>query len=641
MTGEAVEGETGRAGQVYARRTGHIVRTGIVQPGIAALQAANAALGYRVEPGVLGELLRQAGLKAAIIGTADTNVRQRPLANLLMDTSGYVPLGEVGPDLLHDDPTGPFGAWTDSEAVVRKVLQVWAQADVVAVEWSDLYRAEEYAATALPAQGAALRRQAQVRLNTFLRAFLPVVTARGIPVLLLSPTPGRADWLAGHRLTPLALISPEVDQGVLTSDTTRRPGLVANIDIAATVAAFFGLDCPPTVLGRPLRTIPAPDPLYLLRKLENRAVLNFTARPLILRIYIVYLIAVLALAVLVAWRPASSKARWLQFLLPAGATVPLTFLILAALPPQTLAATIAWGILITLVLTHGFRRLTTSSSTALMLSAAVTVTLIGWDVVQGQNLVASSLLGYCFISGARYYGLGNEYMGVFLGAALTLAAYLLDRYRPSRLTAGFSLLLLLFSGSFLMADSRLGSNAGGTLAWASGVTAAYLGLYRSELRPRQIILALLLSAAVLAVFVWSDWRLATAASHLGRALDLATRSGGQSLVSTIGRKLAMNLRLVRYSLWSRVLLMLLVVLTSLFTGSYRSRPRFLRQRLLLTTCLRGSLIGSVVAFIANDSGVVAAATSLLFPVAFLILLTLPPSYQENQQNQQELALRRN
>ncbi len=50
------------------------------------------------------------------------------------------------------------------------------------------------------------------------------------------------------------------------------------------------------------------------------------------------------------------------------------------------------------------------------------------DLFFAQYLVSSSLLGYCFISGARYYGLGNEYMGIFIGALLTAAGIILSIY---------------------------------------------------------------------------------------------------------------------------------------------------------------------------------------------------------------------
>lgn len=636
---EPMPGELGTAAEVYGRRSGHKVLQGVLQPGIGMLELANTNLGYQVRVGALGQALREAGLKTAVIGTADTNTLERPVVNALMDEVGYIPYGYTAPDLLSPDPDAPFGAWTNPEAVLKRIEEVWDKVQVFAVEWADLYRAEAYTPFLRPEQNAALRKKALGRLDAFLQSFLARFGDRAT-ILLIGPAPGNQDFEAGRRLTPVALWEQGRKPGLLTSATTRRAGLIANIDVAPSVLAYFNLPQPATMLGRPMMSLSHGSPLAELGALERRAVANFYQRPFVIRVYIVYLIAVLALAVVAFWRPLC-VSRWLNFLLPAGATVPLTFLVMATLPPQSLLVTLEMSVLFTVLFVAGFTRLTGSGSGALVLSAFCTVLLLTWDLLHGQRLVASSLLGYCYVSGARYYGLGNEYMGVFLGAGLTLAAYLLDHHRLPAWSASLFLFFLLVAGSFLMGATSLGSNAGGTLAWASGLATALIGIRRSEIRLRDVTSALFLAGVSLALLAWSDWQHATRASHIGQAFNLASHLGARVLLDTIVRKLEMNLKLIRYSLWSRVLLMLLLALTSLFMGPRRLRPQFMRERQFLTACLRGSLIGTLVALAANDSGVVAAATSLLFPVLFLLLLALSTMTREKQQNQQELAMTRN
>ena len=46
------------------------------------------------------------------------------------------------------------------------------------------------------------------------------------------------------------------------------------------------------------------------------------------------------------------------------------------------------------------------------------------DMLTGSHLMQRNLLGYSAIEGARYYGIGNEAMGVLIGALLVLAARL-------------------------------------------------------------------------------------------------------------------------------------------------------------------------------------------------------------------------
>jgi len=84
----------------------------------------------------------------------------------------------------------------------------------------------------------------------------------------------------------------------------------------------------------------------------------------------------------------------------------------------------------------------------------------------------------------------------------------------------------------------------------------------------------------------------------------------------------MNLKLLKYSWWSLVILAVLILFILL---SYRP-PRLLkdlaREFPALWAGFIGSGIGAFVAFLVNDSGVVAGATVLIFPVTTLLFLLL-------------------
>ena len=59
--------------------------------------------------------------------------------------------------------------------------------------------------------------------------------------------------------------------------------------------------------------------------------------------------------------------------------------------------------------------------------ASVTALVIAADALTGGALARSSVLGHSTLIGARFYGVGNEFMGVLLGAALVGAAGLWRR----------------------------------------------------------------------------------------------------------------------------------------------------------------------------------------------------------------------
>ena len=71
-----------------------------------------------------------------------------------------------------------------------------------------------------------------------------------------------------------------------------------------------------------------------------------------------------------------------------------------------------------------------------------------------------SILGFSPVGGARYYGIGNEYLGILLGASVTGATILMDWTR--RKTLFFYLSILFYAAiTYFAAAPWFGSNFGG------------------------------------------------------------------------------------------------------------------------------------------------------------------------------------
>ncbi len=253
--------------------------------------------------------------------------------------------------------------------------------------------------------------------------------------------------------------------------------------------------------------------------------------------------------------------------------------------------------------------------------------LVVLDTVFGWGMVAHSALSGYYSSGIRFYGIGNEYMGLLIGAALMSV--------PKRFLGWVGLGITLLLGL-----PMLGANAGGAMAasvaFASGGIVARRNhktsgseseAARSEseaarknsLVSHQIIkILLLLSIAILtAVFFAFIDRLqpGAAQSHIGQAAGKGTSAWGEIIV----RKLAMNARL---TVAGPTLLALAVV----GVGMWHLKRLFAR----LGTELQGRVVqglwgaGAAIAF--NDSGTVAALL-LLAPVIVTCLdkiLVIPP-----------------
>jgi hypothetical protein len=113
-------------------------------------------------------------------------------------------------------------------------------------------------------------------------------------------------------------------------------------------------------------------------------------------------------------------------------------------------------------------------------------------------------------------------------------------------------------------------------------------------------------------------------SHIGRNFLLAIRDPAV-IFEIISRKMAMNIKLFRYTIWSRVLAVGIGGLLLFFYRPvgvmrvFRSRYPYLFKGFI------GVVITAVAAFVFNDSGTVAAATATIFGITPLLYIFLKES----------------
>lgn len=88
------------------------------------------------------------------------------------------------------------------------------------------------------------------------------------------------------------------------------------------------------------------------------------------------------------------------------------------------------------------------------------------------------------------------------------------------------------------------------------------------------------------------------------------------------RKLSMNYKLIRYTIWTRVLLGTLLALGILFYRPVGIFRRLLTENPAVAAGLSGGLIAAFAALVFNDSGIVAAATAMICPAATLFYIVI-------------------
>jgi hypothetical protein len=374
--------------------------------------------------------------------------------------------------------------------------------------------------------------------------------SRGRIVLAL---PARGEQ-ANDRRYPIAVIAPGF-RGLLTSRSTRIPGLVSIADVA------------PAALGEDvLSSTPDDDPVAALRALDGRIRDNGTSR---LPASVLAAVAIVGLAF---WFPRAAVAAYaagagINLLLGAGGVshVPT---VLVALGLGTAAAAVLLA-----------RVLKTPLALGLLLAGVLAAYAAGMAI--DTTWVALSPLGPT--QNARFYGISNLLETMLLVPALAGAALLGRRLGPAAF-AGAALLALV-----TVASSRLGADGGGALVLAGGFAVLGVTLVGGG-RRAWIAGAATGAAAVLAIAVDAVLGPST---HVGESV----RGGPGELASDLAGRLSLSWERATSSPWAA-----LVVTGSLvalaFLAARLPRLEVSREARALLVAFLAAI---VVSLLVNDS----------------------------------------
>ena len=586
-----------------------------------------------VRLGLLGETLERHQLPLLLLGNQDLPEKSsRPGALLAMNEKGLVRHGIVDRRTCTVSNFSPT-VYTTNYAYLYEHTERFLkenQQGLVLLDLGDLARLDAFSGRLSPGVYTETREKLLQAIDSFLAALQQLSAQKKLPLLIVAPYPAKEEVTAGNTLTPVCYYSPTLSGNrLLTSASTKRDGLITNLDIAPTILAHWGIPAEGLFSGNLLTTVACAHPLDYLTQQLALFQANHAQRPLLIKGYVLFLIilVLVLLFLLLLGKNTSPLYHVLSKLLLTATAVPLLLLLLPLVPTNLLAVRIIVlfaGVMVIHWLVH--RR----ALLPLMFLYLFTVLAISMDLLLGAPLMKNSLLGYDPISGARYYGLGNEYLGVLFGSSVIGLTLLLETVRAKKgHRLARQLLPLLASGALflllLVAAPRWGTNVGGAITFLSSYLLLFALLLRPKLSPRLLFTTGLATVFFLLVlFAWDWHRPIEAQSHIGQTARLIEAEGPAALLPILARKISMNLKLFRYSLWSRVFLAFLAALAIIF-----KKPPGLLQRLFsryqyLKTGFYTGLAGSFVLLAVNDSGIVAAGTSMLFiapPLLYLVSIS--------------------
>lgn len=451
---------------------------------------------------------------------------------------------------------------------------------------------------------------------------------------------GLGDGSAPH-LRALIVSGPGYGSGLLTTASTRQPGMVPIADLTPTVLTWRGhaAQIPPGIVGSQIESQPRgslPDAIRMLTGQDTAAqVYRDTLAPYFL-IYgfgegvILGLIALL----LRGSSPDRRRRRRSAYRIAAVimASVPAGSFLASLVPWPVLphpalllyGVGLAWSAVIAAIALAGPWRRDPLGSPGFI--GAVTVAIIGGDVVTGSHLQLGTPFGLSALAAGRFYGIGNNAVGVYALGGILCAAWagssVLRRgggRSRAVLAAGAIAAVTVVAAGW----PGFGAKVGGTIAMVPGFLVLLAAIAGVRITPRRAVLVGVSGLAVIALFAVISYAVSGPGASDISAFVGHLRHGGAD--SILRRKVTANVGSLTETWFTPVIPVLVVATGAMLAWPDRLRlatlSRAMRQLPLLRPLLVALWLVAVLGWLANDSGVsvTAAALPLVLPLVIAIV----------------------
>jgi hypothetical protein len=448
--------------------------------------------------------------------------------------------------------------------------------------------------------------------------------------------------------------------GLLESSSTRQPGLVVLTDVTPTVLGWLGHGVPSGVVGAQLTR-------------GDRGPLGPAIRSLIARdtaeqvwlsthdgffwAYALADAAVLAAITLAFWGATEERrgrrARWWRVAGVFAASVPVGTFLANLVPwsqsahPAVVLYAVAAGLTATVALAALSGPWRRDPFGPFGMICLFTLIVLGIDVMTGSRLQLEAPFGLSVLEGGRFYGIGNEALGIYGITALFAAAWLAavarrrsahsrpSSRRPAVTVAGAVAVFAVVASGW----PGFGAKVGGTLAMVPCFALLLMAVAGIRLNWRRVLLVAASGLALFAVFALISYFTPVAGkSHIGAFAGDVLHGHADSVLL---RKIHSNLGTLSVSMFSP-----LIPIVALVTGlmlwrpgwfGLKTMPRAYAAKPQLRPVLAVLWLMPVLGWFFDDSGVIvpAAALPLALPLAIALLATAAYRYRSSQVSAQE------
>lgn len=573
--------------------------------------------------GALGQTLVENNKKIALIGNSDIVKdveleKNRNLGLVAMDNYGRIEAGNID-DINVQDSAMPYGIRTDYNKLIDETQKYYKESDIVFVELGDTYRLDEYKSNLNEETYSKMRKTIYKNINNYLEEVFSMV-GENDTIYISSAFPSNLDYVNKRRISPIIKFEGD-GKGILTSSTTRRDGIVANLDVGVDILNKFGLKNE-AMVGRMYKTIDKNDNIGFISGEFEKIVSISSIRSTVVNGFVGVISASWVIAMIAVllrnYIPNKEKVFIvLKEFIKLGIIMPLAFLI-APIFNFKQPSTITIGILLTTFILYIIGRVLFKDEIKQMgFFALMTIFVIAVDSIFGTYLMQNNIMSYDAIIGARYYGIGNEYEGVTIASAVFAMAVLLNyRKIPKWLVVVLSVIILVTS-----AYPSMGANVGGAISESVAYLLFILLIFDIKLDFKKVILLGLAAVGVVVAFAILDV-ISGSESHLSVFVNEIMLKGPSAIIQTFTRKIQMNLKLAQTSVWVNILLAGIAIIGILIFRPSRHFKMIAEKYPIIFKGFIASMVGCIVTLLVNDSGIVAASTASIYILIPIIIISI-------------------
>jgi hypothetical protein len=261
-----------------------------------------------------------------------------------------------------------------------------------------------------------------------------------------------------------------------------------------------------------------------------------------------------------------------------------------------------------------------------------TVFVLGVDVMTGSRLQLETPFGLSLLEAGRFYGIGNEALGIYGIAALAGAGWLAIRLPRRHALVAVSIVAVFTV--FASGWPGFGGKAGGTIAIVPCFLVLLLVVAGVDLTWRRVLAIAVSGLLLLAIFALINYLVpATGSSDIGSFAGGALH-GKASSGDLLLRKIRSNAGQLTVSEFSPLVPVVLVL-----SGLMLWRPAWFkavtipkayRAEPLLATVLGVMWLMAVLGWFANDSGVIVPAAAMPFALPLAIAMLAAAAYRQDK-----------